>query len=95
MPSAEHGEPLFSSDGVHWLRRTRPWLVPMSLPWQGSRLFFLAGALVVLEPPCLRSTEGVGPSDGILLGTECLWPMGTLGPVHGLTHLCTYPNVLF
>ena len=49
----------------------------------------------MFEPPYLHATEDRGTRNGIWLGTECLMPCGAPTPVHGFTHLCTYPDVFF
>ena len=79
--------------GPHCLLRMCQWLVGRPLPSQGSRVEFGAGPWVVFEQPYLRATEEVGPRGAIWFGTECLLPWSAFTQVHGVTHLCTYPDL--
>ena len=53
----------------------------------------LGGSVFVFESPYPHATGEGEPGDGIWLGTKYLLYVGTFTPGHGLTHLCTYPEV--
>ena len=47
----------------------------------------------MFEGRYLHANKEVRLREGVWLGTECLLLWGALISVHGLTHICTYPDV--